>query len=185
MIITYRKWHKRSVKFHNNKICMGEFLQINYVAFETFRGWRLLRAMKWKLRIQLIRTAGWCILWCILSLLYSLVRESQYPLLFVITIFNLLHLFSHVQRAKYNLQSDVFISRWSLGVVLFLMLSGYPPFCESYGDMSLEEQIRSGKDGYSVGLYWTSMDLTMWKIGRLGQTVQLSLIMVRYGKCNK
>ncbi|CAJ0576061.1 unnamed protein product, partial [Mesorhabditis spiculigera] len=47
----------------------------------------------------------------------------------------------HNENVPYTSAVDV----WSLGVTVFLMLSGYPAFCETYPDMDLEQQVASGR----------------------------------------
>ncbi|XP_028270910.1 serine/threonine-protein kinase Chk2 [Parambassis ranga] len=49
--------------------------------------------------------------------------------------------FTHASTTGYSLAVDA----WSLGVLLFVCLGGYPPFHENFGDQSITDQIISGK----------------------------------------
>lgn len=50
------------------------------------------------------------------------------------------------------------LSRWSLGVVLFTAIVGYPPFSEGYEDgMELNEQIKNGERDVSVEVRHSAM----------------------------
>ncbi|KAJ1346630.1 meiotic chromosome segregation [Parelaphostrongylus tenuis] len=44
-----------------------------------------------------------------------------------------------------NLAYNPRVDMWSLGVVLFTGICGYPPFSEDYGDMDLNSQIKKGR----------------------------------------
>ncbi|CAG0879417.1 unnamed protein product [Cyprideis torosa] len=46
-----------------------------------------------------------------------------------------------IEHSRYTPQVDV----WSYGVMLFVALSGYPPFSEAYNDMKLKESIVKGR----------------------------------------
>lgn len=48
------------------------------------------------------------------------------------------------------------IDCWSLGVILFICLSGYPPFSDDYKDMPLPEQIIKGRYSFPRK-YWSSV----------------------------
>lgn len=51
--------------------------------------------------------------------------------------------------AGYNRAVDC----WSLGVILFICLSGYPPFSEHKSQVSLKDQITSGKYNFIPGVW--------------------------------
>ncbi|KAK6037106.1 hypothetical protein COOONC_25389 [Cooperia oncophora] len=60
-------------------------------------------------------------------------------------------------RLPYNPKVDM----WSLGVVLFTGICGYPPFSDDYTDMDLKSQIKTGK----VLSYEPVGSLTDWLAG--------------------
>ena len=56
---------------------------------------------------------------------------------------------------KYNLQVDI----WSLGVVFYVCLCGYPPFADEipWHSLPIEEQIVEGKWRFDPGEPWDSI----------------------------
>ena len=56
---------------------------------------------------------------------------------------------------KYNLQVDI----WSLGVVFYVCLCGYPPFADEipWHNLPIEEQIVEGKWRFDPGEPWNSI----------------------------
>ena len=56
---------------------------------------------------------------------------------------------------KYNLQVDI----WSLGVVFYVCLCGYPPFADEvpWHNLPIEEQITEGKWRFDPGEPWDSI----------------------------
>lgn len=58
------------------------------------------------------------------------------------------------EQRRYGPEVDV----WSLGVILFVCLVGYLPFCSEYKSLSLKEQILKGKYRYSE-FHWKDVSL--------------------------